>query len=1037
MNGEIFKRLAVGVVLMILIGGVNAEAELPAIPSQDYLIEVWNTDSGLPDSTVTSIDQTPDGYIWVGTLTSGLVRFDGVRFVNFNQVNTPQLEDPEVFQLRVDTEGTLWISYVEGELFSYRQGQFCSEHIDMPQTETLLNGLVGCHPDHIVMSTIRGWLIRCDRQSATNHWQALLPPSAETGTQFFEDLKGTIWYRTYDAGLAQLKNGQFQRVTNFAGLSSHQFNTVAKDSFGRIWVGTEKELAVWDGSHFINMTPTNGPTEIAVRQIAFCADGGVWVRQDNSLSKCMGRHWIAKAVVQDSRFGPSARPIEVFGDMWGGVWLSHHGGGLLHVDATGRSDYIGESEGLPNGLVECCFQDHEGNVWVGLDGGGLVCLRKRTFHEVWAPEMVHNHFTTSVCQDSNGAIWFGSSGDTFLEWSSNEFTAFTPSPDTIPGQDGIVYPDKDGRIWAGTVHNGVWYIDHGEFHRPFPASDIGTVARVVYCDSGGRLWIGNEFGLYCWQNNELKHFSVNDGFEPGYVQSLAEGKPGELWIGMQDGELRQFKDERFVRYLFFDGKKTRFLALLPDSNGVVWIGTMGAGLLRFEGGRFTSCKLNAGQQSDFISQILDDGRGQLWLGTRGGVVQVSKTNLEQFVSGNLKTVPCTTFGKFDGLPSIDCSAGVQPACWRDQEGRLWFSTERGAVWVKPEDIPFNPLPPPVHIEDIQVDGQLLNDSVWRVFGGLPDGRGGRNELRVRAGRHYFEFRFTALSFVAPDKVHFRWRLEGMEENWVEGMDKRTVNYSFIPPGNYRLHVEACNNNGVWNETGDTVALVVMPYFWQTGWFHLAALLAALALLFLGYSVRITRIHALQQLRLRIARDLHDEVNSNISSITLLAQMMEKQPTKADATLIRTVSTQTGEILRDIVWLMQPKFDRVHDLVERMDLVARAMLREVNYTFERSGDLATGSLPIEFRRHALPIFKEALHNVVKHANATEVQIRVSRSGGWFEFFVKDNGRGMDGRRRFSGNGMKNMRRRAEEMGGQIEFDSAPGLGCILRLRAPIP
>jgi len=1037
MSGESFKRLVAGTVLLLLMGSVNARAELRTLQSEDYFMEVWNTDSGLPDSTVTSLEQTPDGYLWVGTLTSGLTRFDGVRFVSFNQINTPQLEDPEVFQLRVDPEGTLWIGYVEGELFSYRQGRFCSEHIDMRAPEALLNGLVGCHPDHITFSTIGGRLIRSDRRAGTNRWQALLPPYAEAGAPFCEDNNGTIWYRTHEAGLEQWKNDQFQRVTNLAGLKSYQINTVAKDADGRIWVGTEKELAVWDGGGFINMTPTNGPNEIAVRQIAFCAEGGVWVRLDNSLSKCRDRNWVAKAILRDGRFGPSTRPIQMFCDRWGGVWISHHGGGLLHVDAGGRADYLGEKEGLPNGLVECCFQDHEGNVWAGLDSAGLVCLRRRTFHEVWAPEMVHNHFPTSVCQDASGAIWFGSSGDTFLEWCSNKFTAFTPSRDTFSGQDGIVYPDKDGRVWVGTVHNGVWYIKHGEFHRPFPASDIGTVARVLYDDSSGRLWIGSEFGLYSWQNNQLKHFSASDGFDPGNVQSLAEGLPGELWLGMQDGELRQLRNDRFIQYNFPDRKKARFVALSPDSDGVVWIGTIGAGLLRFQGGRFTSLKLNAGPPSEFISQILDDHCGKLWLGTRGGVVQVSKQNLEQFARGDLKTVPCTAYGKFDGLPSVDCYVRGQPACWRDREGRLWFSTEKGAVWVKPDEIPFNPLPPPVHIEEIQVDGQTLNEAEWRVFGSSTNGQGDVNKLKVGAGRHYFEFRFTALSLVAPDKVRFRWRLEGMEENWEEGRGKRTVNYSFIPHGNYRLLVEACNNDGVWNESGDALALVVLPYFWQTFWFHLVAAMAGLALLFLGYSVRITRIHALQQLRLRIARDLHDEVNSNISSITLLAQMMEQQPTKEDATLIRTVSTQTGEIIRDIVWLLEPKFDRVNDLVERMELVARAMLREVHYTFERSGDLTTGSLPIEFRRHALPIFKEALHNVIKHAQASEVQIRVSRAGGSFEFYVKDNGRGLNGRGSSSGNGLKNMRRRAKEMGGEIEFDSSPGRGCTLRLRAPIP
>jgi len=1025
------------VVLLLLVGGVQARAELRPIQSANYFMEVWNTDSGLPDSTVTAIDQTPDGYLWVGTLTSGLTRFDGVRFVNFNQATTPQLEDPEVFQLRVDPEGTLWIGYIEGELFSYCQGQLGCQNIDLPPKETLLNGLVGGDAQHITLSTVSGRLLRSDRQAGTNHWRALAPPGAEVGTTFYEDKAGVIWYRTSDGGLEQFKNGQFQRVTHLTGLDSQQITTVAKDAAGDIWVGTEKGLAEWNGSTFLNMTPTNGPAEIAVRQIAFCAEAGVWVRLDNGVAKCQGRDWIAKAVFQDGRFGPSARPIQMFGDMGSGVWMSHHGGGLLHVDAAGRADYLGEREGLPNGLVECCFQDHEGNVWAGLDSAGLVCLRKRTFHEVWAPELVHNHFTTSVCQDSAGAIWFGSSGDTFLKWSGNAFTAFTPPQSTFEGQDGLVCPDTGHRIWVGTVHNGVWYIDNGVFGRPFPASDIGTVARVLYHDASGRLWIGNEFGLYCWQHNELKHYSASDGFAPGYVRSLTGGQSGELWIGMQDGELRQWRNERFRQYDYPGHQKTRFVSLLAQSNGVVWIGTIGAGLLRFQAGQFTPCQLSAGQPIEFISQILEDGKDQLWLGTRGGVVQVGKKSREQFASGDSNTVPCMIYGKFDGLPSVDCSVGGQPACWRDRAGRLWFSTERGAAWVNPDDIPFNPLPPPVHIEEIQVDGQTLKPAVWRVFGASTNGAEGKNTLKVGAGRHYFEFRFTALSFLAPDKIRFRWRLEGLEKNWVEGMGKRTVNYSFIPPGNYRLQVTACNNDGVWNETGDTLALVVLPYFWQTSWFQLEVAVAVLAVLFLAFSVRISRIRALQQLRLRIARDLHDEVNSNISSITLLAQMMEKQPNQADATLIRTVSTQTGEILRDIVWLLQPKFDRANDLVERMDLVARVMLREIPYTFERSGDLTKGALPIEFRRHALPIFKEALHNVIKHAHASEVQIRVSRIGGWFEFCVKDNGLGWKVRGSYSGNGIKNMRRRAAEMRGKLEFKSSPGQGCTLTLRAPIP
>jgi ligand-binding sensor domain-containing protein len=1026
-------------------------AQSPATSSEDYLVDVWDTDSGLPHSTVTSIAQTPDGYLWVGTLHGGLARFDGVRFVTFHPGNTLELKSVEVQRLLVDSEGTLWIGFVGGQLFSYQAGRFRYERGNARTPASWLSGLVVSRPDQVVISSYAGWLFRGDRQAGTNRWQTLVPPDANQLSAFCEDREGVLWYRTRDEGLAQYRAGEFRRLSPLPGLKGRRVSAISKDPAGRIWLGTDKELAVWDGSGFINMTPTNGPAEVAVEQLAFCPDGSLWVRTEQRLSKCVGQRWVTQATPWEARFRPSPRPLTMLGDRYGGVWVGHYGSGLWQVDATGRVAQIGEKEGLPSGLVECCFEDHEGNVWAGLSGGGLVRLRKRLFHVVWPAEMPHDRAARSVCEDTNGAMWFGTSGDTFLRWGGGVFAAFTPPPETTAGRDGVVYPDAEGGLWAGTVQNGVWLFEDGQFKRRFPSSAVGTVARAFCGDHSGRMWMGSEFGLFCWETNALRHFSTNDGFlqatdgaGPGYVLSIAEGAPGELWMGMADAELRRLKDGRFDRWrLQPEANDIRFWALWPETNGVVWVGTLGAGLLRFEDGKFTRYTVEAGLPNEHVSQILADRRGQLWLGTRGGIARASKEALEQFARGEIRTVPFITYGKFDGLPSAECSGGCQPGCWRDHEGRLWFTTAKGAVWTKANEVPFNPLPPPVHIEEVWVDGERTSKTEWAATGprstAAPSAAGARaaHVLQVGAGRHYFEFYFTALSFTAPDRVWFRWRMEGLEHDWVDGRDKRRVSYSFIPPGNYRFHVQACNNDGVWNETGDALELTVLPYFWQTWWFRLAAGGAVFLVVAMAYSVRVARLRAFDRMRLRIARDLHDEVGANLGTISLLAQVMQKRPTEADATLIRSVATQTVDILRDIVWFIEPKHDRISDLVTRLNETARMMLQGMPYRFETGGDLGAQSLPLEFRRNIVPIFKEALHNVIKHARATDVQIQVRRSGHFIELRITDNGQGFPAGSDFPGNGLKNMRRRAEEMGGLLEVTSQPAKGCSVRLSVPIP
>ena len=1034
-------------------------------PPDDFVVQVWDTDSGLPHSTVTSIAQTPDGYLWVGTMHGGLARFDGERFVNFHPGNTPELKSIEIHKLLVDAQGTLWIGNVEGGLISYRDGKFRFEYWNNDTPRAWVDDILFQRPGTIDFSSRPGLIFRRSVDASTNRWQTVTPPNPHQMAMLCEDGDGTIFYRTASSQLAQLRGTNVTAFHGLPGLQPAAVRVLVKDIRNRIWIGTDKEIAVWEGTHFTDMTPTNGELNVAVQWLVPCADGSFWVLGTNRLRKCAGRNWTVEPFF--SRDDPRdamerakifSRVRDVFADTHGGLWFSHPQKGIGHVRPDGQISWVTDPQQVLNSAVQCWHEDHEGNVWLGLLDGGLVRLRPRIFHEVWPAQGVDNKSARSVCEDERGVMWFGTGGKHIVRYEQGDFSVLSPTP-TLPFGEVKVAPAGDGNLWVGTVQNGLLKLVNGEFQRPFSEQAIGTVVRCLHRDRTGALWIGCEFGLFRWDTNGLKTFSLKDGFSPAYVLAITEDKAGDIWLGTALGELRRFHAGKFQVFRPKDsltdestlkaaaasdplGARNRgalsggerFWSLYYDDEGLLWIGTLGGGLLRFKDGQFTRFTTRDDLPSEHVSQILEDERGQLWLGTRAGIVRVSKRELNDFADGGKVLPTFVTYGKFDGLPALECSGGSQPNCWRGHDGRLWFTTVKGAVWVEPARLQPNRLPPPVRVEEVLVDGKSLtekNGLASQPAGELPE------KIRINAGQHYFEFKFCALSFTSPDKVKFKWRLAGLEKDWVDGGDRHAASYSFIPPGSYRFEVLACNNDGVWAETPATVELTILPYFWQQWWFKVAVGLGLMAVLVTIYSIRITRLRALESLRLRIARDLHDEVGANLGSISLLAQIMEQSPSSADAAQVRGLAVQTIDTLRDIIWFIDPSHDKLSDLVARLQETTRVMLATITFKFEQSGDFRSANLPLSFRRNVPPLFKETLHNVLKHSRATQANITVHRTEKQFQFRVQDNGVGFKPEARSAGNGLKNLKRRAQEIGGKLEIVSSPGHGTTVTLTAPIP
>jgi signal transduction histidine kinase len=452
-----------------------------------------------------------------------------------------------------------------------------------------------------------------------------------------------------------------------------------------------------------------------------------------------------------------------------------------------------------------------------------------------------------------------------------------------------------------------------------------------------------------------------------------------------------------------------------------------------------------------ICHIADDGQGNFWMSSYGGIFRVSKDELNRCADGRLETVNCVVYGKADGLSTLECSGGFQPAGCRTPDGRLWFPTIKGLAVVDPASVKINPFPPPVLIQEVTVDDQPVS---------MP-GPGAAAKLRIQPGKHRFEFRYTGLSLVAPEKVRFKYRLDGLESEWVDVDTRRVAYYSYLKPGDYTFRVTACNNDGVWSEQGAALAFTVQPWFWQTWWFASGAVLAGIGAV--GGAARyitrrrlhkkmerLERQRVLENERARIAKDIHDDLGASLARIMLLSQSdrAEGEDSQQVVTRLGKVYLTARELTRtmdEIVWAVSPHHDTLDSLVNYLGKFSQDYLNVAGIRCRLVVPIQLPAWPLtaEVRHSLFLAFKEALHNVVKHASATEVRISLALAESGFSASIEDNGIGFDPAavgaaatvrdplRIAGGNGLTNMRKRIKGIGGECQMDSAPGKGTTVR------
>ena len=974
--------------------------------SSPFIVDAWSAEQGLPQSSVISVIQNRDGYLWLGTL-NGLVRFDGIHFTSFNQHNQPGLNSDRIVHLFEDSRTNLWVGTDAGGVALVANGKIKNFEIGR-----------GGHEGRLVSAC--------------------------------EDSTGGVWLYTADSCLGRYQNGKLD-VLNLNFNPSAICRMIATEKSGPLWIGEGWVQKGRNVSFLFSFRPENfHPPTLAIDQstqvqrldfILASSRGGIWRLMDGRVQK-----WNSTQIEKD--WGPypwtNATTIvtSACADNDGSLIIGTLGEGVFWYEPDGKCRQISTAQGLSSDFVFSLCLDRGGNLWVGTDGGGLNCIKRKIFS---TPAELPPLTAQSISEDERGGLWtaFNAHGVSYL--LTNSIQDFGVSRNQSAW---TVLVDHRQQVWVGTLDEGLFQFQTNHFVPVPGAENLGRQIFALFESRNGPLWAGTQNGLACWNGKDWKLFTTRDGLSENVIRAIAEDADGNLWVGTEKQGLNSFKDGKFIPYQASENglPGNDISCVYADTNGVLWVGTAGHGLARFKNGNWTRYSTDNGLASDSISYLAEDDAGYLWIGSNMGLMRIQKKSLNDFSDGTTNSISCRTFTETDGLPTRECTAGSQPAAILAHDGKLFFPTTKGLVSVNPAELKPNLQPPLVMIESVKVDGreQKTNalSSAWS------------QAVTVPPGREQLEIDYTALNFSAPDAVRFKYRLEGRDTAWTDARAERVANYSDLSPGHYQFHVVAFNEDGMPGETGGVLDITVQPQFWQTNLFRGVIIILVLGMVAAGARFvstqklkREKQMHDQQEReRARIARDLHDQLGANLTQVALLGEMAEADKNlpgeiELHAQQISHTARETTRSLDEIVWAVNPSNDTLEGLANYACKYAQEYLAlaGIRYRADVPAHLPATEIPPEVRHNVFLAFKESVNNVVKHAHASEAWIRLCLTPENFILEIEDNGRGpgdVNSKAAQMRSGLRNMKKRMADIRG--EFSIAPGAngGTIVRLTVPI-
>jgi len=959
----------------------------PSLDMNQYEHKAWTLREGFFKGTIISIGQTPDGYLWLGT-EFGLLHFDGVRSVPWQPPAGEHLPDSFIRSLLAARDGRLWIGTNKG-LASWKDGKLTH------------------YPE------LAGWSVQ----------------------DLLEDREGTVWAGVYGNPNGRLCAIESGRVKCYGedGSLGHGVSSLYEGSRGDLWAGATTGLWRWKPG-----PPKLYPMEDPVQALTEGDNGGSLIATHLGITQLVDGK--AKAFPLPGP-GRQVNPRALLRDRDGGLWIGTQNGGLVHVH-HGRTDAFARSDGLSGDLARTLFEDREGNIWV-VTSDGLDRFRDFAISTISVKQGLSNGTVVSVLAASDGSVWLGTV-DGLNRWNGGQVKIYRRRSSGLP-DDNVesLFQDGGGRIWV-SMRRGIAYFRSGRF---IPMS--GVPAGQVFSKAGdgaGNLWISSqESGLFhLLEGNVVEQIPWTRLGRVFWADAiLYDPLQGGLWLGFHDGGVAYFKDGQVrASYATADGLgEGRVSDLQLDRDGTLWAATEG-GLSRVKNGRVATLSSKNGLPCDTVHWVMEDDDHSFWLYTVCGLVRIARTELEAWASTSKHTIQVVVFDNSEGVRSRSITSGYSPSVAKSADGKLWFLPNDGVSVVDPRHLPFNKLPPPVHIEQITADRKTYDAS---------------SKLRLPPLVRDLEIDYTALSLVAPEKNRFKYKLEGYDRDWQEAANRRQAFYTNLSPRNYRFRVIASNNSGVWNEAGASFDFSVAPAYYQNTWFRLSCGAAFLALLGGLYQLRLrylkhefnVRLEARVGERTRIARDFHDTLLQSFHGVLLMLSVVAhriKDSPEAKEQLESIVQQARKAVTegRDAVQGLRSSTLVANDLAQAITTFGEGLATDQNAgtspDFHVRVEGASRDLPPLIRDEVYRIAGEALRNAFRHAQAKRVEMDLHYDRRQLRLRIRDDGKGIDPQVLGAGgrpghHGLPGMRERAELVGGQLAVWSEPDTGTEIELTIP--
>lgn len=908
-----------------------------------------------------------------------VIRFDGQRFVTFTPEQIPQIKS-SIYSINSTSDGSVWFGTIRTGVVRYKNG-------------------------------------------AAEEFNFAKGSDADTVLGVYEARDGSIWFGTRYNGVVRLKDGQLTTFTE--NLSDKIVWAITETNDGALWIGAGSELARFENENFIFYGASSGLNLAQIGDLCVDKQNRLWIGARDGVG-----YWENNSFTNLTNvIQPNGVVFDILADKDSNIWIASYGGGVIRY-REGQRSVFGMAQGLKSNKITKLLEDREGSIWFTADDGGLNQLYDAAVTSLTTRDgLITDDNIWTILESRNGDIWIGSEGG-LSRFQNGKITNFTNKEGLSDNLIWAITEISDGSLLLSTNADKVDRYHNGKFQTLDGISNlkIGIISTILE-DKTGNLWFGAERGLFKLKDGQITIYNRENGLADIAVRVLLQSRDSSIWVGTQNGLQRVDGNQNFETFTTQNGLPSNLIrALHEDSEGILWIAT-DQGLTRMEqNGRFATVNKQTGLPDNTLNSVLSDDFGNLWMSCKLGIFKIQKAETESFFRGEKHKIEHTSFGESEGMKSSETSGGIQPSAWRAADGKFWFPTAAGVVSIDPQNLRENKIAPNVIIEEV-----LFNEKPQQFS----------EKLNVPAGINRVDFRFTAPTFRAPEKIKLQYQLVGYDREWQNADNsKRQISYTNLSPGNYTFRVKAANENGVWNEAGASLSLYITPRFYQTWWFYLLCLLSFSGLGFLLYRLRLGQINHRFGLvlaeRTRIAREIHDTLAQNLLATTLQLEAAEEKLDENAQPIVKKHLVQAralaleglNEARNSISSLREQPSVKDKSLEEELERFARQVTGGTNLNLQFKVVGKPNKLPELIEHNFFRIGQEALNNAVKHSAAKNIAVELAFDSKNVRLQVADDGCGFDAQQNASkpsngqngSYGLLGLKERAKIIGASFTVES---------------